>query len=220
MNILAPSILSADFGHLTDQIKETEKGGALWSHIDVMDGHFVPQISFGIPVIKSIRPQLPGLFFDAHLMVFEPETMIADVADAGADLITFHLEATEHPEKCIELIRNAGKKVGISIKPKTPVETVLPYLDQVDLLLIMTVEPGFGGQKYIEASNDRIREVRSYIDRNSLSVLVEIDGGVTLDNVEVPLEAGAEVIVSGSAVYKGDICRNTADFNAVLAKYS
>jgi ribulose-phosphate 3-epimerase len=207
MNILAPSILSADFTILGQQIKETEAAGAQYLHFDVMDGIFVPSISFGLPVLKSIRKASKQVY-DVHLMIEEPIRYIEQFAESGADIITFHVEAASDSREVIDKIRSLGKKVGLAIKPKTPVEAVVPYLEHIDMLLVMTVEPGFGGQKYMDECTDKIREARKLISDAGLSVDVEIDGGVTVDNVNVPLEAGANVIVAGSAVFNGDISEN------------
>ena len=202
MNLeLAPSILSADFGNLAADMAETARAGARYAHIDVMDGMFVPQISLGMPVIKSIRPA-SDLVFDVHMMVTKPERYIDAFADCGADIITFHLEATEDPDACIEMIRARGVKVGLSIKPGTPVEAAEPYLDKIDMLLIMTVEPGFGGQKFIPASYERIPQARKMITDRNLNVDIEVDGGIKLDNVDSVLDAGANIIVAGSAVQR------------------
>ena len=204
MNLeLAPSILSADFGNLAADMAETARAGARYAHIDVMDGMFVPQISLGMPVIKSIRPA-SDLVFDVHMMVTKPERYIDAFADCGADIITFHLEATEDPDACIEMIRARGVKVGLSIKPGTPVEAAEPSLDKIDMLLIMTVEPGFGGQKFIPASYERIPQARKMITDRNLNVDIEVDGGIKLDNVDSVLDAGANIIVAGSAVYGKD----------------
>ena len=204
MNLeLAPSILSADFGNLAADMAETARAGARYAHIDVMDGMFVPQISLGMPVIKSIR-HASDLVFDVHMMVTKPERYIDAFADCGADIITFHLEATEDPDACIEMIRARGVKVGLSIKPGTPVEAAEPYLDKIDMLLIMTVEPGFGGQKFIPASYERIPQARKMITDRNLNVDIEVDGGIKLDNVDSVLDAGANIIVAGSAVYGKD----------------
>lgn len=214
MNILSPSILAADCWQLGQQIEQVQRAGAKYLHIDVMDGIFVPSISFGMPVITSLRKRT-DIFFDVHIMIQEPERYAAQFVSCGADMVTFHLEATEHVQETIDTIRQAGAKVGISIKPGTPVQTALPWLEQVDMVLVMTVEPGFGGQKYMDACTEKIRQVREAITERGLSVDVEIDGGVTLENISVPLEAGANVIVAGSAVFKGDV---EANVSALMAQ--
>lgn len=206
--IISPSILSADFNILGQQLQEIERSGAKYLHIDVMDGMFVPSISFGMPVIASIRKN-SNLFFDVHLMIVEPLRYIEAFAKAGADLITFHLEAAQgHVDETIDKIRSFGCKAGISIKPKTPVSELEPYMEKVDMILIMTVEPGFGGQKYIDASTEKIRRTRQLLEEKGLSLDIEVDGGIYADNVSVVKEAGANVIVAGSAVFIGDITEN------------
>ena len=214
-SILAPSILSADFGKLGEDIRAVEKAGAQYLHIDVMDGLFVPSISFGMPVIKSIRKETE-LFFDVHLMIVDPLRYIEDFAASGADGITFHLEAAKDPGAVIEKIRACGKKVGISVKPGTEFSEVIPFLDRVDMLLIMTVEPGFGGQKYIEAMTDKIRAAREYIDAHDLPVLIEVDGGIGTGTAQTAAQAGAEVLVAGSAVFGGDVCAKAKELIALL----
>ena len=218
MMILAPSMLSADFKNLGKEIRTIEENGAQYLHFDVMDGIFVPSISFGIPVLESIRPAT-NLVCDAHLMITEPIRYVEAFAKAGADLITIHLEACEDVDATIAKIRACGLKVGISIKPKTPVEALKPYVDQVDMVLIMSVEPGFGGQKFIPESLDKIRELRAMLDARSLDVDIQVDGGIYTTNVADVIEAGANIIVSGSAVFKGDTAQNTKDMLAILKKY-
>ncbi len=201
MNILSPSILAADFSRLGEQIKEVEHAGAKYLHIDVMDGVFVPDISFGMPVILSIR-KCTDMVFDVHLMIDKPERYIKEFADCGANLINFHLEATEDVTGTIQKIRFLGKKVGITISPETPAKAVEPYLRLVDMVLVMTVRPGFGGQALIPGCLDKVREVRAMVTALGLRMDIEVDGGVRLDNVEEVLRAGANVIVAGSAIFK------------------
>lgn len=211
MNILSPSILAADFCKLGEQIREVENAGAQYLHIDVMDGLFVPSISYGMPVIASIR-KCSSLFFDVHLMIEKPERYVKEFADSGADLINFHLEATEDAEGTIAKIRSLNKKVGITIKPGTPAEAVEPYLEQVDMVLVMTVEPGFGGQKLIPECLGKVTAIRRMAAERGLQTDIEVDGGITAENVELALQAGANVIVAGSAVFKNNISVNVNQF--------
>ena len=194
-------MLSADFGHLERDTKMIDRSAAEWVHIDVMDGVFVPNISFGFPVLKAIT-KATNKFMDVHLMIVEPEKYVTRFAEAGADLVTFHTEATDKVEECIELIRKAGAKVGVSIKPKTPIEVLEPILDKIDLVLIMSVEPGFGGQSFIEGSTEKVAALRKMIDSKGLNVLIEIDGGVSRHNAGELYEAGCDALVAGSAVFK------------------
>lgn len=216
--ILAPSILAADFTELGKQMKMTEDNGAEYIHFDVMDGMFVPSISFGMPVLKSIH-NATGQFMDAHLMVQEPIRYVEAFKDAGADLVTVHLEACEDVEATIVKIRECGMKVGLSICPETAVEKVEGLLEKIDMLLIMSVHPGFGGQKFIPESLDKIRAARKMMEEQNLNVDIQVDGGIYLTNVREVLDAGANVIVAGSAVFNGDPAQNSKDFMEILRSY-
>lgn len=215
MNILSPSILAADFTRLGEQIKAAEKAGAEYVHIDVMDGLFVPSISFGMPIVRSVR-QITDSVLDVHLMIQQPERYIEEFAECGADIITFHLEATQDPQAVIDLIHQKGLKAGMSIKPATAAAEVKPHLDTVDMILVMTVEPGFGGQLYMESSTQKIKDVRELIRQTGREIDVQVDGGLHIGNLKKVLDAGANVIVAGSAIYKGDVAQNVADFKAVM----
>ena len=218
MMILAPSMLSADFKELGKEIRAIEENGAEYLHFDVMDGIFVPNISFGIPVLASIRPATK-LVCDAHLMITEPIRYIEAFKKAGADLITIHLEACEDVNATIAKIREQDMKVGISICPDTPVDALNEYLDKVDMVLIMSVHPGFGGQSFIPTSLDKIRELKSIIEEKGFSVDIQVDGGIGMNNVEDVIKAGANIIVAGSAIFKNDTAKNTRDMLEILKKY-
>lgn len=201
--MIAPSVLAADFGHLEREVQMVDQSEAAWVHIDVMDGRFVPNISFGFPVLRAVRRATQKVL-DVHLMIVEPERYVARFAHDGADWITFHLEATDDALHCIHLIRESGAKVGISIKPKTPVESLRPILREVDMVLIMSVEPGFGGQQFIPESLDRIRELRRMAEELNPTLLIEVDGGISKENAGALFEAGANVLVAGSSVFKAE----------------
>ena len=215
MNILAPSILSADFCELGNDIDKVKKGGAQYLHIDVMDGMFVPSISFGMPVFDCIRKH-SDLFMDVHMMVEKPERYVDEFIKIGADSVTIHVEACDCVADTLKNIKNKGVKAGIAVNPETPIEQIFEYMDLVDMVLIMTVHPGFGGQKYISECTEKIIEMRKLINEKYPAVDLEIDGGVCLENLKMNVDAGANVIVAGSAIFKGDIEANTREFLEIM----
>ncbi len=212
MRILSPSLLSADFWRTGEQLKELEEAGVKWLHLDVMDGDFVPSISFGMPVIKALRKKT-DLFFDVHMMVTEPGRYVEDMKAAGADMITVHVEACKHLHRTVQAIKACGLKAGVVLNPATPLCSLDYILEDVDMVLLMSVNPGFGGQKYIPEMTAKIRALKEMIDAKGLSIDIEVDGGVTPDNVKEILEAGANIIVAGSAVFGDHITQQVEKFH-------
>lgn len=217
MNILSPSLLSVNFNNIEADAGILDEAGVKWYHLDVMDGVFVRNISFGPPVIASIR-KITKAFFDVHLMITEPVRYVDVFREAGADMITVHYEACRDLDETIEAIKRTGAGVGLSINPDTDYRVVFPYLDRVDMILVMSVYPGFGGQKFIPDAIDKIKAIRNQADKIGKRLHIEVDGGINLDNVSTALAAGADVIVAGSAVFKGDIRKNLEAFFQKLNK--
>lgn len=216
--VLSPSILAADFKVLGQEMKKTEENGAAYIHFDVMDGMFVPSISFGMPVLASIHDATEQ-FMDAHLMVQEPIRYVEAFQKAGADYVTVHLEACEDVKTTLDKIHACDMKAGLAVNPETDVKELVPYLEDVEMILIMSVHPGFGGQKFIPESLDKIREVRAMLNEKNLEIDIQVDGGIYVENVREVLDAGANVIVAGSAVFRGDAGENTAKFMEILKSY-
>ena len=216
--VVSPSILAADVKVLGQEMKKTEENGAAYIHFDVMDGMFVPSISFGMPVLASIHDATEQ-FMDAHLMVQEPIRYVEAFQKAGADCVTVHLEACEDVKTTLDKIHACGMKAGLAVNPETDVKELVPYLEDVEMILIMSVHPGFGGQKFIPESLDKIREVRAMLNEKNLETDIQADGGIYVENVREVLDAGANVIVAGSAVFRGDAGENTAKFMEILKSY-
>ncbi|MDO4454515.1 MAG: ribulose-phosphate 3-epimerase [Eubacteriales bacterium] len=218
MNILSPSILAADFKQLGEQIQAVDRAGAQYIHIDVMDGMFVPSISFGMPVISSIRSATQKVF-DVHLMIQNPERYIEEFAKCGADLITVHAEACQHLDRVIQQIHDLGRKAGVALNPATPLNVLEYVLDKVDMVLLMTVNPGFGGQKYLDSCTRKITQLRNWLNETGYDTDIEVDGGINKETIHKVLKAGANIIVAGSSVFGGDAEKNTEELLNIMKTY-
>ena len=218
MKRLSPSILSADFSRLADEVKRLESFGIKEIHLDVMDGHFVPNITIGPPVIASLRKETE-MFFDTHLMITNPAKYFESFLKAGADGITCHVEVEECLE-CIRMAKKEGIRAGISLNPETPVDAVLPYLDKVDMVLVMSVHPGFGGQKFMPEVLPKVKKIRKFIDEEGIDTIIQIDGGINVETAPLALDAGVDILVSGSGVFRGNVEENIKNLNDIIKKFS
>ena len=216
MNYLSPSMLSIDFGNIEENIKRVVSAGTDYIHVDVMDGMFVPNISFGPPVIDYVKKAAGDTPLDVHLMIEKPERYVDVFKKSGADMLTIHYESTDDIVAVVKQIKEAGMEVGVALKPATPVEVLADVIDELDMVLIMSVEPGFGGQSFMDIAYEKLAETKKLVEERKLNCKIEVDGGITLGNLKKVLDAGANVIVAGSAIFKNDIEKNIADFKEIM----